>query len=63
MSYYDYKKSQEAEGEYGFGALLMAAMRRADDINLAKLGRAFPDELKELKARYNAPGGLLNHEK
>lgn len=63
MSLYDYQKSKEADRDYDFGALLMAVMRQADDINLAKLGQAFPEELAELKARYNAPGGLLDHEK
>ena len=65
MSLYDYQQSQQVSSEYGFTALLMAAMRRADDVNLAKLGRAFPDELMELmglmelKARYNAPEGIF----
>jgi hypothetical protein len=37
----------------------MAAMRKADSENVAKLTEAFPDTYAELYARYNAPGGLL----
>jgi hypothetical protein len=43
-----------------FQALIMAAMRKADDTNLQKLQEAFPEDWKELKARYSAPGGCLD---
>lgn len=59
MSYYDYKQSRKAS-EYGFYSLIMAAMRNADDINMAKLKAAWPNIFEELKARYNAPGGVLD---
>lgn len=45
-----------------FYSLLMAAMREAGSGNLEKLKEAFPDTWAELKARYNAPGGLLEGE-
>jgi len=45
-----------------FYALLMAAMREADSMNIKKLKAAFPDTWTELKARYNAPGGRLEGE-
>ena len=42
-----------------FCALIMAAMFKADDKNLPLLQEAFPDTWRELRERYNAPGGLL----
>ena len=60
MSYYDYKVSQEiARQGYPFYALIMATLRKADSVNLAKLRAVFPDVDDELQARYNAPGGYL----
>lgn len=60
---YDYIESQRiARLDYGFYALLMAAMRQADDMNKALLKEAFPDVYSELRERYNAPGGLLEGE-
>ncbi len=56
MSRYDYIVSQRITYDYSFHALLMAAMRRADTANLAKLTAAFPDVWVELGRRYNAPG-------
>jgi hypothetical protein len=63
MSLYDYEKSRDINlKDYSFTALIMAAMRKADDFNLAMLKAEFPDILNELKARYNAPGGKLEGE-
>ena len=60
MSYYDYKKGQEiAAQDYPFYALIQAAMRQADNYNLAKLGAEWPAVFDELQARYHAPGGRL----
>ena len=60
MSYYDYRVSASLElRDAPFYALVMAAARRADTTNLAKLRRAWPEVVAELEARYNAPGGLL----
>lgn len=42
-----------------FYALIMAAMRGADEENLRRLKLGFPDVWDELEARYHAPGGLL----
>jgi len=44
---------------YQFYALIQAAMRQADTDNLEKLKEAFPYTWTELKARFDAPGGLL----
>ena len=63
MSLYDYKASQEiAKHDYPFYALVMAMMRKADDINMVKLTDAWPEVYVELRARYNAPGGLIGSE-
>lgn len=63
VSHYDYEVSKElAAADYPFYALVMAAMRKADSDNAAKLAAAFPDTAAELRARYNAPGGFLPYE-
>ena len=60
MSLYDYKESMDlAARDYGFYPLIMAAMRKADDINACRLRSAWPDIWIELKQRYNAPGGII----
>jgi hypothetical protein len=60
MSLYDYKESQLISGkDYQFYALIMAAIRQADSNNLKKLSQAFPETYQEIKARYNAPDGVL----
>lgn len=60
MSLYDYQQSKKimAEG-YSFYPLIMAAVRGADDTNTAKIKMAWPELYEEVKARYNAPGGIL----
>lgn len=64
MAYYDYKCSQQiAAQDYPFYALIMAAMRQADNENLEALKAAFPQVYQELLARYNAPGGRLGSER
>jgi len=56
----EYLVSQKLSAEdYPFYALIMAAMRKADTTNQAKLKRAWPEVWKELYARYHAPGGAL----
>lgn len=60
MSLYDYRMSIQISSEdHPFYALMMAAMRQADDFNLMKLRSIFPDLYEELKLRYHAPGGIL----
>lgn len=60
MSLYDYRAAQEiVKTDPPFYALIMAAMRKADTFNLAKLRAAFPDTYAEVEARYNAPGAML----
>ena len=60
MSYYDYVRSiQIAIQDEPFYALIMAAMRQADTNNLARLQLAFPAVFDELRARIEAPDGVL----
>lgn len=64
MSLFDYERSREIDKrDEPFYALVMAAMRRADTINLNKLRDAWPEVWTELQARYNAPGGRLENER
>lgn len=63
MSHYDYVESQRlASMNFSFATLIMGALRKADDINFRKLEQEFPEITAELKARYNARGGLLEGE-
>ena len=63
MSHYDYELSKEISSkDPPFAALIMSAIRKADTENSFKLGEAWPEIFTELKARYNAPGGLLEDE-
>ena len=60
MSLFDYEASQRlSAGDPPFAALIMAAYRKADTSNTALIERAWPGIAAELRARYNAPGGLL----
>lgn len=60
MSLHDYEASREmGHTDQPFYGLIMAAMRRADDDNLAVLVGAWPEVYDELDRRYNARGGLL----
>jgi hypothetical protein len=64
MSHLDYQASKKiAMQDYPFCALIMAAMRQAGGRNYAKLRLAYPEIEAELRARYNAPGGLLDNER
>ena len=64
VSFYDYKASLVIASErYPFYALIMAAMRQADTSNLNELKASFPDVWRELRERYNAPGGILASDK
>lgn len=42
-----------------FYALIMTAFRHADTQNQAKLRAAWPQQIRELAMRYEAPGGML----
>jgi hypothetical protein len=42
-----------------FYALIMAAFRGADTKNQALLRHCWPDQIRELCIRYEAPGGML----
>ena len=55
----DYKIGEKLS-ELPFAALISAAMRKADSNNLYLLEQCFPEILKDLKERYNAPGGQLD---
>jgi hypothetical protein len=61
MSIHEYVISKEiATKDFPFYALIMAAMRQADDHNMFMLQTTFPHTGLELKERYNAPGGCLD---
>lgn len=52
--------SKAIEGQdYPFYAIIMAAYRKADTLNQQILEGSWPRVVAELKARYNAPGGVL----
>ena len=60
MSLFDYRAAQAiVKSDPPFFALIMAAMRKADTVNLAKLRASFPDTYREVEARYNAAGAIL----
>lgn len=64
MSRFDYDVSREiAKNDPPFASLIMAAMRKADSTNIAKLAAVFPEIHDEVRARYNAPGGMLESER
>jgi len=64
MGLYSYKQSQElSKNDPDFDALIMAAIRKADTMNLMILQHAFPMLVMEFKERYNAPGGILDIDK
>lgn len=61
--FFAYKASVElGRGDPSFYGLIMAAMRKADTTNAAILWRAFPEVWDDLQARYEAPGGVLEHD-
>lgn len=60
MSRYDYLAARRLlEIDPPFTALIMAAMRKADTDNAARLRRVFPEVDNELHARYWAPGAVI----
>lgn len=64
MSRYDYLQSIGiSKMDPSFAALIMAAMRKADDYNVMQLRKAFPDIWAELWTRYHSPGGYIDGEK
>ena len=63
MSLHEYIISQEiAKQDYPFYALIFAAMRQADSINIERLKAQWPAEYLEMQERYNAPGGALDED-
>jgi hypothetical protein len=62
MSYEDYKIGFQVEMDFDsdqFYGVIQGAMRLADNDNLEKLKREWPEQWEELQARYHAPGGQL----
>lgn len=60
MSHFDYQASKQiAALDAPFAALIMAAYRKADTDNAIWLEQSFPNICRELRDRYNAPGGWL----
>lgn len=63
MSFHEYDMSRKIQCEdYPFYALIMAAMRQADDHNIEILKQGFPAIWMELKMRYTSPAGRLSDE-
>jgi hypothetical protein len=63
VTLFDYEASRRiAQLDAPFHAMIMAAYRRADTINQALLEQAFPATCREVRLRYNAPGGRLPEE-
>ena len=63
MSLYSYWQSQNlSSSDPDFAALIMAAIRKADTENNARLQSAFPEIYQEFTERYHAPGGRLESE-
>ena len=63
MSRYAYDRSARLAAVEPLDALLMACLRKSDTDNFNKLAEAFPVIAQELRARYDAPGGALPHER
>ena len=64
MSIHDYNISKTITmNDPPFYALIMAAMRKADDVNRSLLKEAFPTVWDELQARYSCAFGILPQEK
>jgi len=60
MTLYDYRISRElGKRDPPFAALIMAALRKADTENAAKLRSAWPAVCDETQARLRSPGGVL----
>jgi len=60
MSLFDYQASKQISAlDPPFAALIMAAYRKADTDNAIRLEQKFPEICRELRERYNAPGGVL----
>lgn len=64
MSWHHYEAGREIEAamherDWPFYGLVQAAMRRADTANRDLLKAAWPEVWEDLKARYDAPGGVL----
>jgi hypothetical protein len=63
MSHHDYIESKDIDVlDCSFYAIIMAAMRKADEENLEKLKADFPETWDELYRRYHAPGGILSED-
>lgn len=59
--YFAYRKSVElGQDDPSFYALIMAAMRKADSLNVVILRGAFPTVWDDLQARHDAPAGVLD---
>lgn len=63
MSRYSYLESRLLNVQnVPFYALIMAAMRKADPVNLSKLQTAWPNIWVELLERFNTAGGYTTQE-
>ncbi len=63
MSIHDYRISLEiSKSDPTFASLIMAAMRKADSINMILLQKSFPEIFSEFNKRYWSPNGRLDSE-
>jgi hypothetical protein len=57
----DYQDSKKlSAADHSLATLIFAAIRKADNYNLARLKMIFPEYYDEFMARYQAPGGAIN---
>ena len=63
MSQHSYEESKLlSAADHPFSAYIMAAMRKADTFNAARLRQAFPEMAREYYERFWCPGGLTVEE-
>jgi hypothetical protein len=64
VSLYQFQQAQDIQRDYdpSVDTLIMAAVRHADPVNLAKLEAAWPELVAEWRYRYWSGSGLLPRE-
>jgi hypothetical protein len=64
VSLYQYKQAEEIQRAFdpSVETLVMAAVLKADPINLMKIERCWPGLVEEWRYRFQSGGGLLPHE-
>ena len=64
MSLYQFRQAEEIQRDFdpSVETLVMAAVLKADPINLMKIEKCWPGLAEEWRYRFNSGGGLLPHE-